>query len=583
MTTFQKLTKTSTFTQFLTPDAKVPTIEAAKSAGAELIRTARMVEGSFTWLVPGILEGKENPKYEVVAVSPSAMKDLGLQEGEETTELFKETVSGYSSRVDAIGVYPWAQAYAGWQFGQWAGQLGDGRAVSLFEGTNKTTGKRYELQLKGGGLTPYSRFADGKAVLRSSIREALGSEAVNALGIPTTRALSLVNLPETMAVRESLESCAVVCRMAETWVRIGTFDLHRARGARKEMRKLADYCIEHVFGYEPNNSGRKVIDAASKTRYQDLYTEIVKRNANTTALWQAYGFLNGVLNTDNTSIFGLTLDYGPFAFMDTFDPSYTPNHDDGMLRYSYRNTPSVILWNLVRLGEDLGELLGAAPDFVDDTEFIEKGLNSEQIEGVKDRAETFIMESQKVFETEFLKSFNKTMGKRLGLQTFEEEDHDKILTPLLDMLQACELDFNQFFRKLSDLELFAETSSLDVEHFFPQIRGFAPMYSLEEAKDKLLNWINTVYKPRLEKEGSKSDEERRERMRKVNPKFILKGWILDEVIQKARQNDFTLYHQVQKMALSPFNETWGLPEELENRLTGDVPRSERDSQCSCSS
>jgi uncharacterized protein YdiU (UPF0061 family) len=508
------------------------------------------------------------------------MKDLGLAEGEEKTQLFEEVMAGQYVFEDT---YPWAQAYAGYQFGVFAGQLGDGRAISLFEATNPVTGKRYELQLKGAGLTPYSRFADGKAVLRSSIREALGSEYANALGIPTTRALALVNLPETFARRETTESCAIVCRMAETWVRLGTFDLHRARGNRSEMRKLADYCIEQVFGGESKLIYPKSTEEYKSNRYHQLYREIVVRNARSLAYWQAYAFMNGVLNTDNTSVYGLSIDYGPFAFMDTFDPSFTPNHDDGQLRYSYKHQPTAIWWNLIRLGENLGELLGATPELVDDKDFIEKGVKEkdEVIDGILKRAERIIMDAGEEFEKTFVERYNELMSQRLGLFKSKPEDHKDLFSPLLDMLEGCEIDYNQFFRKLSDCEFF-NGKATDARIFMPVVRDFTAMKTPDECVRDIDAWL-ALYVARLEAEGQNSDAERQKHMRAVNPKFVLKNWILDEVITKARENDFSLYHQVLGMSLEPFNETWGLDEALEKRFCGDVPRSSRSIQCSCSS
>lgn len=575
LATLKSIKRTATFTQFLTPDTKVPTVEAAKHAGDDLLRTARGVIGSFTWVTP-----EKREKYELISVSPTAMNDVGLAQEEEKTELFTDVMAGQHVFDDT---YPWAQAYAGYQFGVFAGQLGDGRAISLFEATNPVTGKRYELQLKGAGLTPYSRFADGKAVLRSSIREALGCEYVNALGIPTSRALALVNLPETYARRETTETCAIVCRMAETWVRFGTFDLHRARGNRAELRKLADYCIKHVFGGEDKLIAPKSTDVYKSNRYQQLYREIAVRNARTLAYWQAYAFMNGVLNTDNTSVYGLSIDYGPFAFMDTFDPSFTPNHDDGQLRYAYKNQPTAIWWNLIRLGESIGELLGAEPNFVDDSDFIENGVTNKEelIDGILKRAEKVIMDAGEEFQKAFVEKYDELMAKRLGLLELRQDDHKDIFSSLLDMLEECELDYNHFFRRLGDCEFFGG-KAVDSKIFLPETREFAPLKTPEECVEAIDAWI-AVYVARLEAEGQKSDAERQERMRAVNPKFILKNWILDEVIEKAREKNFTLYHQVQKMSLDPFAETWGLDKSFEDRYTGDAPRSKRSMQCSCSS
>jgi serine/tyrosine/threonine adenylyltransferase len=249
------------------------------------------------------------PNPELLAVSPLALRTLGLAPSEASTSTFLALVSGNPSGFESE-VYPWAQCYGGWQFGQWAGQLGDGRAISLFEATNPDTGERFELQLKGAGQTPYSRFADGRAVLRSSIREFVASEYLHAIGIPTTRALSLTLLPSNRAIRERVEPCAIVCRFAQSWVRFGTFDLLRWRGDRKNLRVLADYVRTEVL-----KLGEEIKDG-SGNRYEETYREIARRNARTVAKWQAYGFMNGVLNTDNTSVLGLSLDFGPFSFMD---------------------------------------------------------------------------------------------------------------------------------------------------------------------------------------------------------------------------------------------------------------------------
>ena len=254
-------------------------------------------------------------------MSPAALRDIGIAEEEAQSEEFKQFVAGnrllgwdYEKNE---GGYPWAQCYGGFQFGQFAGQLGDGRAISLFEATNPSTSERYELQLKGAGLTPYSRFADGKAVLRSSIREFVVSEALNALGIPSTRALSLTHLPHSKVLRERLEPGAIVLRFAQSWLRLGNFDILRARGDRKLVRQLSHYIAEDVFGGWEKLPGRlenpdkpdgseepkrgvssteiQGPDDAAENRFTRLYREVVRRNARTVAHWQAYGFMNGVL------------------------------------------------------------------------------------------------------------------------------------------------------------------------------------------------------------------------------------------------------------------------------------------------
>merc|ERR1712000_80265 len=415
------------------------------------------------------------------------MKDLGIKEGEEKSNEFLQTLAGNTivslqedgpdADIPDDAVYPWAQCYGGYQFGQWAGQLGDGRAISLFE-TEKKVKKapwpeRYELQLKGAGRTPYSRFADGKAVLRSSLREFIVSEYLNSIGIPTTRALSLTLCPKSTVVREQLEPGAIVCRFAQSWLRLGTFDLLRSRGDRDLIRKVATYVAEDVFGGWESlpavlpadtkdahlDPGRGVPkdelqgkEGAEENRFTRLYREIVRRNAKVVGMWQAYGFMNGVLNTDNTSIYGLSMDYGPFAFMDYFDPAYTPNHDDHMLRYSYRAQPSIIWWNLVRLGESLGELIGAG-DRVDDPTFVEKGIEESQEEQVIARAEKIITQVGEEFKSVFLAEYKKLMTLRLGLKSQKDGDFETLFSELLDTMEALELDFNHFFRRLSTVKL----------------------------------------------------------------------------------------------------------------------------------
>lgn len=298
----EDIPKSHVYTAKLTPDPNFETPEESAAAPRSALGP-RMVKGAhFTYVAPTPPTGTP----ELLAVSPLALKTLGLSQSTTASQTFLNLTAGAPTGFESSH-YPWAQCYGGYQFGQWAGQLGDGRAISLFEATNPDTGIRYEIQLKGAGLTPYSRFADGKAVLRSSIREFVVSEYLHALGIPTTRALALTLRTGETATRERVEPSAVVTRFAESWIRCGSFDLYRFRADRERMRQLADYVLEEVL---------KIEEKEGENRYWTMYKEIVRRNAMTVAKWQVYGFMNGVLNTDNTSIMGLSLDFGPFAFMD---------------------------------------------------------------------------------------------------------------------------------------------------------------------------------------------------------------------------------------------------------------------------
>ncbi|PQE24845.1 putative FMP40 Found in Mitochondrial Proteome protein [Rutstroemia sp. NJR-2017a BVV2] len=609
-TSLADLPKSWTFTSSLPPDPKFPTPADSHNTPRDDI-TPRQVKGAlFTWVRP---EKAKNP--ELLAVSPAAMRDLGIKEGDEKTDDFKQVVAGNKilgwDEEKQEGGYPWAQCYGGWQFGSWAGQLGDGRAISLFETTNPETKKRYEVQLKGAGITPYSRFADGKAVLRSSIREFIVSEALHGLRIPTTRALSLTLLPHEKVRRETLEPGAIVARFAESWLRIGTFDIMRARGERGLIRQLSTYIAENVFDGWESLPGRIDSDdgkaeeikrgipkdtiegppGLEENRFTRLYREIVRRNARTVAEWQAYAFTNGVLNTDNTSIFGLSMDFGPFAFLDNFDPNYTPNHDDHMLRYSYRNQPTVIWWNLVRLGETFGELIGAGAD-VDAEEFIEKGVRQEASEELIERAQKLITRIGEEYRATFLDHYKELMTARVGLKTFKEEDFDTLYSELLDTMAALELDFNHFFRRLSSLStatLNSEDARKEAAKVFFHHEGVTG--DEETAKEKVAAWLQKWRSRVIEDwgEGDEVEEERMQKMKTVNPKFIPRGWVLDEIIKRVQnEGEREVLGRVMRMVADPFREGWAAEGDKEGRKEeerwcGDVPRKGMGLQCSCSS
>jgi uncharacterized protein YdiU (UPF0061 family) len=606
--TIAELPKSWTFTSSLPPDPGFPTPAASHKTPREDIAPRQVKGALFTWVRP-----EEAKEPEVLGVSPAALKDLGILEGEEKSEDFRQTVAGNRlhgwNAENEEGGYPWAQCYGGWQFGSWAGQLGDGRAISLFETTNPSTNKRYEVQLKGAGITPYSRFADGKAVLRSSIREFVVSEALNALKIPTTRALSLTLLPHSKVRRETLEPGAIVARFAESWLRIGNFDILRARGDRALIRQLSTYIAENVLpGWESLPSRNPADDGTyagplesgipkdtiqgpkgqEENRFTRLYREIARRNAKTVAAWQAYAFTNGVLNTDNTSIFGLSIDFGPFAFLDNFDPNYTPNHDDHMLRYSYRNQPTIIWWNLVRLGESLGELIGAGMN-VDSEEFVEKGIRQEDADELVNRAETLITRTGEEYKSVFLEEYKRLMTARLGLKEHKPEDFETLFSELLDTMEALELDFNQFFRKLSNLNV-AELETLEQRKekagIFFHSEGVTGLGNNEDtAKTRIANWLEKWSARVYEDWGpTGEDEPRQAAMKKVNPKFIPKNWVLDELIKRVEKgNEREVLGRVMNMALHPFEESWGGDTAEEERFCGDVPKMDRAMQCSCSS
>ena len=617
-TTLSDIKKTNNFTSHLPADKAFPSPLDAQRAPRNKLGPRMVREALYTYVPP--IPSEES---ELLGVSKAALRDIGLAEDQANSDELKEVVAGnkyyWKENGDdkqGEGIHPWAQCYGGFQFGQWAGQLGDGRAISLFETTNPASGVRYEWQLKGAGKTPYSRFADGRAVLRSSIREFVVSEYLNAIGIPTTRALSLTLLPKVDVVRERLEPGAIVCRFAQSWLRIGTFDLMRSRGDRDNIRKVATYAAEEVFGgwdklparltdvdseQKPQNDSH--LDPArnvpkddlqgpeshEQNRFARLYREIVRRNAKTVAAWQAYGFMNGVLNTDNTSIFGLSLDFGPFAFMDKFDPSHTPNHDDMMLRYAYRSQPTIIWWNLVRLGESLGELIGSG-DRVDQEIFVEKGVEEDFAPVLIKRAENVIDAAGEEYKAVFLSEYRRLMTARLGLKTQKQTDFDNLFSEILDVMEACELDFNHFFRRLSSIkaeEIATKEGRAEKARIFAHSEGVTGLNETEDSlKEKVGPWLEQWRTRIIEDwgEGSEADTAREKAMKSVNPNFVPRNWLLDEVIQRVeKKKDRKVLDTVMKMTSDPFADGWANDEVVEKRFIGDVPRYQRSVQCSCSS
>ncbi|EPX73147.1 uncharacterized protein SOCG_00903 [Schizosaccharomyces octosporus yFS286] len=557
----------STFTENLTPDPLVPTVDALKNASDEMIHMPRKVNGGalFTYVTPSM-----DAKSKLLGYSPSSMKSLGLNESEAQTEAFQKLVVGKSIDVDKC--CPWSQCYGGFQFGDWAGQLGDGRVVSLCELTNPDTKERYEIQVKGIGRTPYSRFADGKAVVRSSIREHLCCEALHALNVPTTRSLAISTLDGVAAMRETIEPCAIVCRMAPSWIRIGTFDLPGVNGNLDSIRKLADYCLDHVLTKDFQGQGLG-------NRYEQLLRDVAFRNAKCVAKWQVYGFMNGVLNTDNTSILGLSMDFGPFSFMDTYNPSFTPNHDDLFLRYSYERQPSVIIWNLAKLASALLEFIGAKGQ-VDDPQFMEKLHSTPEL---LSEAHDYTLQVFENIAKEFLsivrEDYFQLMTARLGLP--DDATARKQVIDALEILENYDLDYPNFFSFLTRNIEEAEGSSSAEQLFNFCISSFNeknPRFR-NEAIGKFQEWLDSYHQ--LCAEIPKAT--RLNTMKSVNPHFTLRNWILEEINKKAYEGDYDLFHKVSKMTASPFEDSWGFPKDFEDTYCYSTGPTKSQIQCSCSS
>jgi len=397
------------------------------------------------------------------------------------------------------GSEPLSMLYAGHQFGHFVPQLGDGRAILLGEVRNGA-GEYWDLQLKGAGPTPYSRNSDGRAVLRSSIREYLCSEAMHGLGIPTTRALCIVGSDEEV-YRETVETAAVVTRIAPSYVRFGSFEVFYHRGQHAQIALLADYVIARHFPH--------LVDSPDK--YSLFLQEVLVRTAQLIAQWQAVGFSHGVMNTDNMSILGLTFDYGPFGFMENYNPGYVCNHSDHGGRYAYDQQPQVGLWNLSALAQALTPLIEVA------------------------QANAILETYSDVYSEHYV----KLMSQKLGLTYAGLEDY-AVIEPLLDMMQASQLDFTNTFRSLSQFKSAADEKNTALRDQFVDRAAFD-------------QWA-VLYRQRLQAETG-TDAERKLRMDRVNPKYILRNYLAQTAISKAeKERDFSEVDRLLHLLARPFDE-----------------------------
>lgn len=478
--------------------------------------TRRQVfEATHSYVSPKL---PSNPK--LIHASEEMTEAIGLEQKDINSKAFLDIFSGGSTYPKTK---PFAMAYAGHQFGNWAGQLGDGRAINLFEVNHKN--KRWAIQLKGSGETPYSRQGDGLAVLRSSIREYLCSEAMFHLGVPTTRALSLM-LSGDDVLRDMLydgnadyEKGAIVSRVAPTFIRFGNFELFAARKDIKNLKKLTDYTIKYFY---------PELGIPSKEIYIKFFKEVSSRTLDMIIHWQRVGFVHGVMNTDNMSILGLTIDYGPYGWLEDFDFGWTPNTTDRQnKRYRFGNQPNIGLWNLLQLANALYALVDEAEPF-----------------------ETILNQYQKDFEAKSL----QMMRSKLGLQIEAKED-SKLMTDLEDCLLGSETDMTLFFRLLSNYKLGHANNGIEIIH--------QAFYKPEEVKDKSLEywkvWFKT-YDQRLQKE-TLTDQERKEQMNKVNPKYVLRNYMAQLAIDNADKGDYNLVSELfellkQPYAEQPENEKW---------------------------
>lgn len=452
----------------------------------------------------------------LISYSKQACDLISLDYSECETQEFVDLVNGKKILKGSI---PYSQAYAGHQFGYYVPQLGDGRAIN-FGSVNG-----WHLQTKGAGLTKYSRQGDGRAVLRSSIREYIMSEAMHALGIPTTRALAIIgsNHPVHRFYEEE-ETGAIVLRMSPSWIRIGTFEYFAKQKDTKHLKQLLDYVIDNSYAHLKN------LDYT----YERFYFELVDKTAKLMSQWMAYGFMHGVMNTDNMSVAGLTIDYGPYAFMDNFEMMCICNHTDVEGRYSYNNQPHIAKWNLEVLAY-------ALKDVCDVNKLIEY-------------LQTFMSANQK--------HYLELMSKRLGLDDNLSGDSNlNLVVSLLEALEVSKCDYNCFFWELTNIN---------------SLEDFSNVLDIVPIRQPLEEWFEK-YKDTCKKQ-SQDFESMKKLMKKTNPKYVIKNYMLQEAIEKAKEGDFTLVNDLLEIAQSPFDEH----KEFE-RYSKPTPQEHANLQLSCSS
>jgi len=452
----------------------------------------------------------------LLAYSRDMAARLGFNDDEIASPRFAEVFAGNALLP---GMQPYASNYGGHQFGHWAGQLGDGRAVTLGEVVN-AAGERWELQLKGAGPTPYSRSADGRAVLRSSIRELLCSEAMHHLGVPTTRALSLVGTGETV-VRDMFydghprpEPGAVVCRVAPSFIRFGHFELPASRGEVDLLRQLAAFCIDRDYP-------ELATPPAGGQRIADWFAQVAERTARMVAHWMRVGFVHGVMNTDNMSILGLTIDYGPYGWIDDFDLDWTPNTTDAHgRRYRFGWQPKIAYWNLTRLAHAL------APLFADPAP-LRDGL-------------------QRYTDT-FVDADRANIARKLGLRECRDADVE-LMQQLHGLLRDAEVDMTIFFRNLSEVD--PRAPSLE-----PMAGAFYDPAKREAATPAFDAWLE-AYASRVRGDDLSVDA-RLARMNAANPRYVLRNYLAQQAIDRAEQGDLAGIEELLEVVAHPYEEQPG--------------------------
>lgn len=469
---------------------------------------------------------------QLVAYSPETAALIDLDAAACASPLFTRVFSG-----DLVlpGMDPHAACYGGHQFGNWAGQLGDGRAINLGETVNRR-GEHWTLQLKGAGPTPYSRRADGLAVMRSSLREFLCSEAMHHLGVPTTRALSLILTGERVERdmfydgRVEEEPGAVVCRVAPSFLRFGNYELFAARGELEVLRRLADFTIRTLFPH---------LGEPSPAVYGQWFAEVCRTTAELMVHWLRVGFVHGVMNTDNLSILGLTIDYGPYGWLEDYDPYWTPNTTDAAgRRYCYGRQPTIAHWNLAQLANALHPLMG-------DPAPLEQALTD--------------------YSRRFEEGWQAAMAAKLGLKAFAADTDTALVQDLLGLLAEVETDMTLFYRHLAEIPAGTADDRPATETLAAplMVALYRPDQATAAYLEHLGSWLDR-YRARLRHDGL-DDRERQQRMDAVNPKYVLRNYLAQLAIDDIAAGNFSLTRELLDVLRHPYDEQPGRERFAEKR------------------
>ena len=495
-------------------------------ADPETGNRARQVSGAcFSRVKP-----QSAPAPKLVAYSREVAELLGIDSEDCESELFIDLFSGNKQLPDMDS---FAMCYGGHQFGNWAGQLGDGRVINLGEIQNKQ-GQHWTLQLKGSGLTPYSRGADGLAVLRSSVREFLCSEAMHHLGVPTTRALSLLETGQQV-VRDMFyngdakyEPGAVVCRVAPSFIRMGSFQLFPFRGELEELKQFLDFTIKSDFPHLLTDGADLSNEAQAFEVYGEWFAEVCRSTAELMVHWMRVGFVHGVMNTDNLSILGLTIDYGPYGWLEDYNPGWTPNTTDAQgKRYAFGKQPEVAQWNLQQLANAVYQMMKVVEPFQ---------------EGLLEYARTYN------------KGWQNMMAAKLGFECFNVKTDEALINEVQKVLLLTETDMTLFYRHLADIKTDVDLDNTSDEQLMAPLKVayYKPEQLNDEIRSRTGEWLR-AYINRLNQDN-RGDTERKVAMNAVNPKYVLRNYLAQLAIDKAEEGDYSEVNELLDVLRHPYDD-----------------------------